>query len=191
MRSIICTRRQARMENEDIRTRIITIENQMAQMMALLTDHANQVKNLTPVAPAAVVSTPNAPANAQMIDPVDKGPIEEVPVNATSTVVNLEDAPKESPVVHMDEESAKRLAKLAQSRIQTDNQDRYRVVLFLGGTNDRSTWEPLVEAIIRNVCYVECTEWSRTAPHNTSARIRSCLPGSTGPYPGGAGNRCH
>ncbi|XP_056159552.1 uncharacterized protein LOC130135148 [Syzygium oleosum] len=102
------------MENEDTRSRVITIENQMAQMMALLTDLANQVKNFTPVAPPAVASTPKAPVNAPTIDPVDKGPAEEVPVNAMPAVIDLEAPPKESPVVHMDEESARRLAKLEE-----------------------------------------------------------------------------
>ena len=100
------------MENKDTRSCVITIENQMAQMIALLTDLANQVKNFTLVAPVAVASTSNAPTNAPMIDPVYKGPAEEVPINAILAVIDLEAPPKESPVAHMDEESARRLVKL-------------------------------------------------------------------------------
>ena len=74
----------------------------MAQMMALLTDLANQVKNFMPVAPAVTTPTPNASGNAPTIDSVDKGLAEEVPVNAIPAIIDLEAPPKESPVIHME-----------------------------------------------------------------------------------------
>lgn len=52
------------MENEDIRARVINMENQMAQMMTLLVDLSNQVKSLTSIvfsSPTMNLPTANTP----------------------------------------------------------------------------------------------------------------------------------
>ncbi|XP_039165566.1 uncharacterized protein LOC120291868 [Eucalyptus grandis] len=113
-RSIIRTRHQIMMENEDTRARVISMENQMAQMMALLADLSNQVKNLTSVVPTSpTMNHPTAPSKVLVAEPVGKGSTEEVPT-ATPTVIDLEPLSKETPTPYFDEESSRRLAKIEE-----------------------------------------------------------------------------
>ncbi|KAI6700062.1 hypothetical protein NL676_014386 [Syzygium grande] len=83
-------------------------------MMALLTDLANQVKYFTLWLPLLQLLLLMRPLMRPIIDPVDKGPAKEVPLNVIPAVIDLETPPKESPVAHMDEESVRRLAKLEE-----------------------------------------------------------------------------
>lgn len=86
----------------------------MAQMMTLLADLSNQVKNLTSVVPASpTMNPPTTPSEAPVAKPVGKGPAEEVPT-ATPTVIDLEPPSKETPTPYFDEESSRRLVKIEE-----------------------------------------------------------------------------
>ncbi|KAL3734769.1 hypothetical protein ACJRO7_024013 [Eucalyptus globulus] len=100
------------MENKDTRAHVISMENQVVQMMTLLADLSNQVKNLTLVAPVApTMNLPIAPSDVLVAEPVGKGPVEDVPT-ATPTVINLKAPSKETSTLYFDEESSRCLAKI-------------------------------------------------------------------------------
>ncbi|KAL3748121.1 hypothetical protein ACJRO7_009363 [Eucalyptus globulus] len=107
------------MENEDVSIRVANMENQLAQLTALMAEISRKISE-PPTSTIAGTSTPvlsgPTPPSAgepHVADPAEKGASEEAP-SVTPVIVNLDPPPKEGSAIRFDEENARRLAKMEE-----------------------------------------------------------------------------
>ncbi|XP_039173893.1 uncharacterized protein LOC120296239 [Eucalyptus grandis] len=99
------------MENEDVSIRVANMENQLAQLTALMAEISRKISE--PPAPAiAGTSTPvlSGPTPPLAGEPHVTNPAEKV----TPVIVNLDPPPKQGSAIRFDEENASRLAKMEE-----------------------------------------------------------------------------